>query len=65
MDTQFFDENDLKYNHLKSEVTDLNLQKINLENSIADIKAESTADVLEKGTDNFATLYDAKLRSEE
>ena len=65
MDLQYFNENDSKYNHLKAELTDLNLQKINLENSISDLKAENTADVLEKGTDNFATLYDSKLRAEE
>lgn len=29
------------------------------------MKAEDTADVLEKGGDNYDTLYDQKLRTEE
>jgi hypothetical protein len=65
MDSQVFSDADSTYKHLKTELTELNLQKINLENSISELRAETVADVLEKGGDKYETLYDAKLRTEE
>ena len=50
---------------MKAELTDLNIQKISLEKSISEIKAEKVAEVLEKGGDNYNTLYDVKLKAEE
>ena len=54
--TEDFGKGSERYTMLKSELTDLNMQKVRLEQMLNEAVAESTATILEQGTSNFVDL---------
>lgn len=59
--TEDFGKGSERYTMLKSELTDLNMQKVRLEQMLNEAVAESTATILEQGTSNFVDLQTQKL----